>query len=125
LIKDRIEKAKQLTRRNEYHLMVMEQINELQIYSAKLLLLLQKFDEANSTNKQTAKEALEKYVNDFSEVRKDFEDIYSMTRILNNPDDYVLDQNHHEHLANGTKNDDWMFVYELAMNKKIGEWLKE
>jgi hexosaminidase len=37
----------------------------------------------------------------------------------------VLDQNHHEHLANGTKNDDWMFVYELAMNKKIGEWLKE
>jgi len=125
LIKDRIEKAKQLTRRNEYHLMVMKQINELQIYSAKLLLLLQKFDEANSTNKQTAKEALGKYVNDFSEVRKDFEDIYSMTRILNNPDDYVLDQNHHEHLANGTKNDDWMFVYELAMNKKIGEWLKE
>jgi len=58
-------------------------------------------------------------------VRKNFENVYSMTRILNNPDDYVLDQNHHEHLANGTKNDDWMFVYELAMNKKIGEWLKE
>jgi hypothetical protein len=103
----------------------MEQINELQIYSAKLLLLLQKFDEANSTNKQTAKEALEKYVNDFSEVRKDFENVYSMTRILNNPEDYLPDQNHHEHLANGTTNDDWMFVYELAMNKKIVEWLKE
>jgi hypothetical protein len=125
LIKSRIDKAKQLTRRNEYSLMIMEQINELQIYPAKLLLLLQKFDESNSTNKQSAKQDIEKYVNDFSTVRKNFEDVYSMTRILNNPDDYMLDQNHHEHLANGTKNDDWMFVYELAMNKKINEWLKK
>lgn len=125
VIRYRIEKAKQLARRNEYQLMVMEQINELQIYPAKLLLLLKKFDVANSTNKQSAKQEIEKSVNDFGGVRKNVEDVYSLSRILNNPDDYLPDQNQHEHLANGTKNDDWMFVYELAMNKKISEWLKD
>ncbi len=44
-----------------------------------------------------------------------------MTRILNNPADYIPDQNHHAHLANGTINNDWMYVYELAMNQKINK----
>lgn len=126
VIKDRIEKAKQLARRNEYSLMIMEQINDLQIYPAKLLLLLSKFDKANSAaDKQAAKDKIKKYVSNFSEVRKNYEDVYSMTRILNNPADYIADQNHHEHLANGTRNNDWMFVYELAMNQKINDWINE
>ena len=29
----------------------------------------------------------------------------------------------HQHLANGTVNSDWMYVYELAMNAKISDWL--
>ena len=45
--------------------------------------------------------------------------------LLINPPDYVTDQNQHHHLANGTNNSDWMFVYELAMNKKITGWLEE
>jgi hexosaminidase len=106
-------------------LMVMEQINELQIYSAKLLVLLDKFDKTKASDKQKAKQEIEKYVSNFAEVRKNFEDVYSETRILNKPDDYILDQNRHEHLANGTKNDDWIFVYELAMNKKLVDWLKD
>ncbi len=126
VIKDRIEKAKQSARRNQYSLLVIEQINELQSYPAKLLLLLEKYDKTNSsTDKQAVRREIKNYVSNFSEIRKKFEDVYSMTRILNNPDDYLLDQNHHEHLANGTRNDDWMFVYELAMNEKINEWLKD
>ena len=104
----------------------MEQINELQIYPARLLLLLQKFDKANSSkNRQAAKEQVKNYVDSFGDIRKGFENVYSQTRILNNPDDYILDQNQHEHLANGTRNNDWMFVYELAMNERIHHWLSE
>ncbi len=126
VIKARIEKAKQLARRNAYSLMVMEQINNLQIYPARLLLLLSKFDKATSAaDKQAAKDNIKKYVSNFSEVRKNYEDVYSMTRILNNPADYIPDQNHHEHLANGTINNDWMFVYELAMTQKINDWINE
>jgi hypothetical protein len=37
----------------------------------------------------------------------------------------VLDQNHHHHLANGTLNNDWMYVYELALNEKIKKQLTD
>ena len=123
LIKDQLNKAIQLTRRNEYALSVLNQINELQIYPAKLLLLLEKYDKASSTNNESAKKELKKFVTGFADVRKNFENVFSQTRILSNPDNYVVDQNHHEHLANGTNNNDWMYFYELAMNKKINDWL--
>jgi len=125
LIKDQLSKAMQLTRRNEYGLQVMNQVNELQSYSAKLLLLLEKYDKASSANRSSVRNEIEKFANDFQEIRKNFENVFSKTRVLSNPDDYVRDQNQHEHLANGTNNDDWMFVYELAINKKINDWLAD
>ena len=48
---------------------------------------------------------------------------FQRRRILNNPDDYRLDQNVHHHLANASNKSDWMHVFELAMNKKINNWL--
>jgi hypothetical protein len=123
IIKDRIEKSVQLTRRNEYSLALMNQINELQIYPAKLLLLIEKYDKATSaSDKQIEKQEIKKYIDSFNEMRKKYEEVFSMTRILDKPADYILDQNHHDHLANGTINSDWMYVYELAMNKKINNW---
>lgn len=124
-IKNRIAKAKQLTRRNEYTLALLNQINELQIYPSGLLLLLAKYDgEASATNKLAIKDEIKKYVTNFSRIRSNYEQVFSETRILADPDDYILDENHHDHLANGTKNSDWMYVYELAMNSKINHWLR-
>jgi hypothetical protein len=123
-IKNEIASAKQATRRNLYSLLVMEQINELQIYPSKLLLLLDNYEKASSPDaKEKQKEEIATYVNSFEKTRKAYEEVLSQTRILSNPSDYVLDQNHHAHLANGTINNDWMFVYELAMNKRLVEWL--
>ncbi len=124
LIKDRITKARQAAHRNWYSLELMNQVNELQIYPAKILLLLQKFDKVSSSSDKLAeRQQIKQFVNDFGKVRRNFENVFSKTRILSNPEDYILDQNQHHHLANGTINNDWMFVYELAMNKKISEWL--
>ncbi|MEO6218981.1 MAG: glycoside hydrolase family 20 zincin-like fold domain-containing protein [Ginsengibacter sp.] len=123
LIRDQLTKAMQVTRRNEYALSVLNRINELQSYSAGLLLLLEKYDKASSTNRESIKKDIGKFVSHFEDVRKNFENVFSKTRILSNPDNYVRDQNQHEHLANGTNNSDWMFVYELAINKKINDWL--
>ncbi len=126
LIRDQLNRAIQLARRNTYTLSLLYQINELQSYPAKLLLLLEKYDKASSTsNRESAKKDLKKFVTDFGEIRKNYENVFSKTRILANPDNYIADQNQHHHLANGTNNDDWMFVYELAMNKKINDWLPD
>ncbi|WP_018614170.1 glycoside hydrolase family 20 zincin-like fold domain-containing protein [Segetibacter koreensis] len=121
-IKNKLAKATQLARHNEYTLAVMNQINELQIYPAKLLVLLEKYDNASAAGKSAAKDGIKSYVNNFSTIRNNYEQIFSKTRIIANPADYILDQNHHDHLANGTNNSDWMYVYELAMNSKINDW---
>ena len=124
LIKNRIQHAMKVARRNEYSLSLMNQINELQAYPSGLLLLLEKYDRAAPTSsKQEIKGQIKNYVNHFDELKKNFEDTFSKTRILNNPDDYLLDQNVHEHLANGSNKSDWMHIYELAMNKKLNNWL--
>lgn len=121
-IKSRLAKATALTRRNAYSLAIMNAINELQIYPSRLLLFFEKYDNASSeADKRAAKENIKKYVNNFGQIRNNYEQVFSKTRIMANPPDYIPDQNHHDHLANGN-NSDWMYVYELAMNSKIKDW---
>ncbi|MGZ5133967.1 MAG: glycoside hydrolase family 20 zincin-like fold domain-containing protein [Flavitalea sp.] len=124
LIKERIHQSLQLARRNDYTLQILNGINELQVYPAMVLALLGKFDKAETPPaKKAAAKEIENLVNSFSSLRKKYEDVFLKTRLLENPGNYLLDQNHHHHLANGTNNSDWMYVYELAMNKKISKWL--
>ncbi len=123
-MKDRISKCKKLARRNRYSLALMEQINEVQIYPSKLLLLLERFDQATSaTDKLAAKQQIRDYIGSFDGIRANYEDVFSQTRFLTNPVDYQLDQNPNRMLANATNNSDWMYVYELAMNDKLKSWL--
>jgi hypothetical protein len=122
-INSRIAKAFESTRRNRYALEVFNQINELQVYPSNLLLLLERYDKASLNDKKETGLQLKKFVDDFTLLRKGFENIYSESRILGNPEGYQLDSNFHKHLANGTNNTDWMFVYELAMNRKVEAWL--
>jgi hypothetical protein len=125
VIKNRIAKATQLTRQNQFSLDLFNQLNELQIYPARLLLLFEKFDNATATEQASAKDEVKKYSESFPTLRNNFEEVFSRTRMLANPAGYTLDQNHHHHLANGTNNSDWMYVYELAMNSKLREWLSD
>jgi len=123
MIKDRISMLASTAVRNHYTLEVMNQINELQVYPTRLLLLLEKYDKADGKEKTAAKEEIKAYVKGFDNLRTRFEKTYEVTRILHNPNDYLLDQNQHEHLANATNTTDWMYVFELAMNKRVNDWL--
>jgi len=124
LIKTKIAKGLEVALRNRYSLEVFNQINELQVYPSNLLIALERYDNADESGKKEAALHLKKYLNYFDELRKNFEAVYSQTRILGNPEGYQLDSNFHNHLANGTNNTDWMYMYELPMNQKILEWLK-
>lgn len=122
-IKKRIEKAQKLALRNRYSLEVMYQVNELQIYASRILVLLEQFDLASSEGLKTdRRKQLQQLVEDFPRIRENMERVYRATRSLDKPEDYLLDKNFHQHLANGTINTDWMFVYELAINKAISNW---
>jgi hypothetical protein len=101
----------------------MEQINEFQSYSFKLILLLEKFDKSSSPNeRKVAASEINKHVESFSKIRNDFENVISKTRFLHNPDGYVRSVT--ADLANGGVNNEWMFLHETPMNEKVNEWLK-
>jgi len=118
-----IKMAQKLTRRNQYALSLFDVINELQMYSCQLLLLLKQYDQAAKAAKHEKAVLIKKQVEKFAVIRTRLEATYSKTRIMGNPEGYQLDSNFHKHLANGTNNTDWMFVYEIAMNQQINEWL--
>ena len=122
LIRDRIEKTAAVAQRHFYNLEVMAQINKIQSYSCQLLLALEVFDNAPFASTGEAKRMVLDLVKEFSETRQQFENVYATTRMLYNPTGYLLDQNQHQHLANATMGPEWMFVFELAMNKKILAW---
>ncbi|GEO04521.1 hypothetical protein AAE02nite_21850 [Adhaeribacter aerolatus] len=125
-IKETIARAKTAAVRNHYNLELFNQMNELQIYPAKLLLLLDEYDKTKAAGaKKAAAQQIQQYVNNFPNLRKQYEEVFSETRFLQNPAGYQLDQNGHHHLANGTNNSDWMYVFELEMNKKLNNWFPQ
>lgn len=117
--KQRISKALQDAKRNKYALEIFKQLNELQVYPAKLLLKIEQYDKAKTGDKKKAASEVLTYSQSFTGLRSSYEKLTTRTRVLQNPNDYVPDQNHHHHLANGTNNSDWMFLYEVALNESI------
>jgi hexosaminidase len=112
-----------LSNRNRYNLEVFNQINELLVYPSRLILQLEAYDKASPKDKAIAALQLRELVESFDTLRTNFENVYAQTRIMGNPEGYQLDSNFHEHLANGTNNTDWMYMYELPMNRNVLDML--
>jgi len=106
--------------RNQYRLEVYEQVNQLVSFSAEALLILKAYDTAG--DEQEAQEALnsvQQLSEKFVVLKTDMEQVYGQTRILTKPEGYVLDQDHHRHLANQSTSFDWLYAAELAFLDKL------
>ncbi len=121
--KERITEALSLARRNWYTIEVLNQINEIQAYSANMLLLLNKYDKAPVEEKQNMLRQIKSYLQQFDGLRKNFEQVYSQIRMMKLPEGYVRDSNARRHWANATEGTDWIYFIELEMNKKIAAWI--
>ena len=104
--------------KNLYLLEIYNQVNELVKFSSNAILKLEKVDLHGNLKPILDLE------NEYNSMREKFEKIYSKTRILNKPKDYILDQDHHHHPANQTINFDWQFLSEIMLIKKIKETYK-
>ena len=110
---------KTLTVRNIYALEVYEQVNNLVRFTSRALLALEVYDKTQ--NEQQELDAMKKIgqlPEEFTTLRQQLEQVYGKTRILTKPDDYILDQDHHAHLANQTISFDWQFLAEIYFLKK-------
>ena len=111
--------------KNIYSLKIYNQVNELVKFSSHCILALEKLDKFSIENDQNLDDR-KKILNEvlkldenFKNMRKQFESMYSQTRILEKPKDYILDQDHHNHPANQSKNFDWQFFSEIFFLEKL------
>ena len=116
----KIRTMKSLASRNVYRLEIYEWVNQMARFAPSYLLALQAFDEAESAQ---AKEEAIRHMKELSDifwtVRDHMEEVYGKTRILSKPDNYILDQDHHSHLANQSISFDWQFIAEFLFLEKI------
>lgn len=125
-ISDGISQAKRKALRNRYTLEVYEQTNNLQIYPSRLILALNEFDQSGNTGAQNeAKKHIQAVCTQFRNLRDNLLAVYSETRFMNNPERYISDQNHHNHLASKTNNSDWLFYYEIPMVDNVIKWMSK
>ena len=120
----KIIRMKSLANRNSYTLEVYEQVNKLVRFAPKALLALNAFDVAQSLEEQNvALREIRQLPGEFTKLREQFEQVYGKTRILTKPTNFILDQDHHAHLANQSISFDWQFYAEMLFLEKIGKEL--
>ncbi|MEQ6122469.1 glycoside hydrolase family 20 zincin-like fold domain-containing protein [Reichenbachiella sp. MALMAid0571] len=118
----RIAEMKKLAVRNSYNLEVYEQVNELVRFSCNALIALKTLDQSkNEEQEKVALLAVAKLNDKFKTLKSEFESVYGKTRILTKPDNFILDQDHHRHLANQTTSFDWQFYAEMLFLEKLEE----
>jgi hypothetical protein len=110
---------KEKAMRNTYTIEVYEQVNELTGFVANMLLTLQRYDQAHENQRQDLLNEIRRLPEEFKVLRKEFERVYSKSRVLDKPAGYILDQDHHVHLANQTVTFDWQFLAELLFLEKL------
>lgn len=111
--------------RNRYTLQVYEQTNNLQNYPVRLLLALHAYDTATGETARKAAWAEVAEVCDYLDVmRARLEAVYSETRFMQQPEGFIADLNHHNHLSAKTNNSDWLYFYEIPMVRKVRAWIK-
>lgn len=124
LIASGVRVAEQNALRNRYTLEVYEQTNHLQNYPVRLILALHAYDTAKDAAARKA--ALDNVVGVcgyFKEMRSNLEAVYSETRFMQQPEGFIADMNHHNHLSSKTENSDWLYLYEIPMIKKVLQWV--
>ncbi len=125
-IADGIAKAKAAALRNRYTLQVYEQTNQLQNYPVRLILALNAYDMAvDEAERETTMAEIARVCDDFGTMRSDLEAVYSETRFMEQPEGFISDMNHHNHLASKTNNSDWLYYYEMPMVQKVRAWMNE
>jgi len=112
--------------RNQYRLEVYEQVAKLVRFSGIAVFTLQTYDIAMAgKEKEEALAILKQLPEDFKVLRAEFEEVYGQTRILHKPEGYLLDQDHHYHMANQSINYDWQFWAEIYFLEKLSKQIND
>jgi hexosaminidase len=115
-----IQETKKLATRNTYALEVYEQVAQAAQFSNRAIITLAELDEPSGEKKSQAQAKLAGMQEEWTAIQNQVENVYGKTRQLNKPEGYILDQDHHIHLANqALKFSDWQFYVEGLFVEKV------
>jgi hexosaminidase len=121
----KIQKAKKSALRNTYQLEVYEQVAQVVQFSNRAIWTLAEYDEPSGEKRAQAQAKLAGMEAEWASIQSKVEEVYGKTRQLNKPADYLLDQDHHVHLANqALKFSDWQFYVEGLFLEKVKREVK-
>ncbi len=115
-----IQESKKLAIRNTYALEVYEQVAQVAQFSNRALITLAELDEPSGEKRSLAQAKLAGMQEEWAAIQGQLETVYGQTRQLNKPTGYILDQDHHVHLANQALDfSDWQFYVEGLFLEKV------
>lgn len=119
-ILQQIQEIKKSALRNTHQLEVYEQVAEVVQFSNRAIITLAELDEPSGEKREVAKSKLQQMEAEWTSIQNKVEEVYGKTRQLNKPEGYILDQDHHVHLANqALKFTDWQFYVEGLFLEKV------
>ena len=83
------------------------------------------FRSTNVEERKLATAKVQVICDEFDVMRNNLELVYSQTRFMKQPEGFISDHNHHNHLSAKTNSSDWLYYYELPMIKKVKHWLNQ
>lgn len=120
-----IQESKKRAVRNTYALEVYEQVAQAVQFSNRALITLAELDEPSGEKRAQAQAKLAGMEEEWKAIQTNLESVYGKTRQLNKPEGYILDQDHHVHLANqALKFSHWQFYVEELFLEKLERDLK-
>ena len=110
-------------RYNRYHLELLSAINDFQVTSAHLLLVLKECDTANRRKRAEGMRKVWQSLEGFELAWRELKEVYQETRFLSYPEDYVQDR--YFHLASRKEDLSWMIEVEEQFHELVKDWLAD
>ncbi len=119
--KTQLEDLYKVSIRNQYHWKVYSALNNFQITAPKLLLALKQCDVEGIDSKEKGFKAVKKAMIDFDSAWANLKKVYSETRYISYPANYVSDR--YFHFASQREDLTWMIQVEDLLHPMVDEWL--
>ena len=118
----RLDELYNTSKRNRYYWTLSKALYNLQSTTPDLLLALKKCDVADNVQQKAGLEEVKKAIQEFRQTWKELENIYSQTRFITYPANYVPDR--YFHLASQREDLTWMIQPEEMYYGMVEKWLK-
>ena len=111
------------SKKNRYHWEVFTAINNFQVTAPKLLLALEEVDTADENQQKDGFRKVHASLQEFDEAWASLQKVYSKTRFISYPENYVEDR--YFHFASQREDLTWMIQVEELLHPMIYQWLED